>query len=811
MTNELKQFQEWVELNDVRSVDGKINSSSRDKMVKLLNTQLNGKTCIDIATGKNVGLEMWKLLLNCFNEKEIFGKNVKLDSFEQLLQSPTTPGNANSSSTPSHQMQKVEHFLDETCKVENENIKQLRLRFLCDLCRIQPSWFFTRFFTSNASEDDVLKLATKLIESYKFDLLNSMDMTYGLYPMHWAVMTSNIPLLRLFLKFRCEVNCEDLMLQGTPLHHIQTIKGHTNILEIVNILVEHRAGLYFERKRRGYTALHSILINLSISDVSYFLLNHIQEIVTESMPYPAVHGLIVHTVTSISKHKNGLEAERSREEIQVEIAGKIKFLHQRGIDIHTKDINGMNILHYACWFRYTVLVKYLLSAPFVKRDRLLVGDKFGRGCLFYAVDYPALKIWPDDEGSLTLEYLLKQKIDSNKNGCFQLNVVDLGHLEFIIINFLRLLKKNEAMQHIELFSRKFRNIGKPVDLKSRNSKEILGHVEGLVNKLHNSLNEVVPKYLDTVTLSGSVSEDTKINPLDEFDFLFKLKGISQDVSAGNFTIGDEVCLKSRTKHVCHNQTLNQYLYANFNNNVYNMLKQKTFWENLPFYWRTCYHLGGNPPDALVAPLCLKLIRDNQPDLDVDIDLVPIIALDDLPASMKEQIPHEIVDFITRKEWKWDVILRGKSDNARLSFSSIEKFILRRLRSEIKDAYTLAKRLLSRVDKTTEIDPEIITSYMFKNALFHELDPTNSYYLLDNDKDICLQTPEYINNDRISFVEFWTLKILNRLIQLFSTGNDVKIYCRPSVGFPDCPFFGDDDNDNPYIKVLNKCKDFLNNP
>lgn len=648
--------------------------------------------------------------------------------------------------------------------------------------------FFKRLFTSTASETDVLKLATKLIESYKVDL-NSMDMTYGLYPLHWAVMTSNIPLLRLFLKFRCDVNCEDLMLQGTPLHHIQTIKGHTSIFEIVSILIDKGAELQLERKRRGYTALHSILINLSISEVFEILKEHKQKFIPESMPYPAVHGLIVHTVTSISKHKNNQEAVLSRGEMQVEIAGKLKFLHQQGIDIHVTDINGMNILHYACWFRYTLLVKYLLSAPFVNRNQLLVGDKFGRGCLFYAMDYPALKIWPDEEGSLTLEYLLTQKKDSNRNGCFQINVVDLGHLEFIINNFCRLLKKNEAMQNIELLVRKFRNIGKPVDINSRNSQEITQHVQCLIDKLKTCLDKAVPKYLDTVTLSGSVSEGTKINPLDEFDFLFKLKIGITELSADKFTIGDEVCLKSSSPHVCHNQTLNQYLFSNFNNNVYNILKQKTFWENLPFHWRTCYHLGGNPPDALVAPLCLKLIRDNQPDLDMDIDLVPVIVLSDLPANMKQMIPPEIVEFITSTDFKWDVILRGKSENARLSFSSVEKFILRRLIPEIKEAYTLAKQLLSRVDKTTEIDPEIITSYMFKNALFHELDQKPSYYLLNNDKDICYQTPEYINNDRISFVEFWTLKILNRLIELFSKGNDVKIYCRPTVGFPDCPSLG----------------------
>lgn len=138
----LKFFQKCVKLNDVSEVNKSINLSSTDRTFKLVNTQVNGKTCIDIATDTNVGLEIWTLLLENFDTNAVFDQKFQSTSLEQLLQSPFIPGNPISSVTPSHQIQKVELFLEKTCKVEHEIIKQLRLRYLCDLCRIEISWFF---------------------------------------------------------------------------------------------------------------------------------------------------------------------------------------------------------------------------------------------------------------------------------------------------------------------------------------------------------------------------------------------------------------------------------------------------------------------------------------------------------------------------------------------------------------------------------------------------------------------------------------------------------------------------------------------
>ena len=126
------------------------------------------------------------------------------------------------------------------------------------------------------------------------------------------------------------------------------------------------------------------------------------------MPFPFIHGLIVHPVASI-KQNSMLEKDalKVRRDDQNDIIQKLIVVEKHKIDINTKDINGMTILHFSCWLRYTDVVKHILAKS---KLPLLQKDKFGRGCLYYAMTQPARNIWPETENLSTLRYILDPSI-----------------------------------------------------------------------------------------------------------------------------------------------------------------------------------------------------------------------------------------------------------------------------------------------------------------------------------------------------------------------------------------------------------------
>lgn len=230
-----------------------------------IDAKLNGKSSIDLASDKDVQLDIWELLLKHADEKTLAGENSVLESFEQLLQAPCfLHSHAHVPTSEIHvcQIKKVRHWLLLTKERTEKSVIKLRLHFLCELCRIIPS-----SSTVNASADDVEDLAVELIKDYKVNL-NSNATIYC--PLHWAVTTSNVPLLNLFLEHGANIDCLDRFFNGSPLHLICDIKGQPRILEIVEILVDGGASLTIERNQRGYTALHSIIINLNPVELDIF-------------------------------------------------------------------------------------------------------------------------------------------------------------------------------------------------------------------------------------------------------------------------------------------------------------------------------------------------------------------------------------------------------------------------------------------------------------------------------------------------------------------------------------------------------------
>lgn len=178
--------------------------------------------------------------------------------------------------------------------------------------------------------------------------------------------------------------------------------------------------------------------------------------------------------------------------------------------------------------------------------------------------------------------------------------------------------------------------------------------------------------------------------------------------------------------------------------------------------------------------------------------------------MNDLIPPKIVHFVNNSEHlKWDIIVR--ENHARLSFSSIEKLILRNLQPALKDAYSLAKCLVGCVPEMNRVSPflQYITSYILKNGLFLELDPILSYSLIDN--RICKFSTQHgiqmaqQDTDKRN----WTSKILKRLIKIFDQEDSVNIYCFPAMSVPLIFMAGNDDfGCNQYVRVLNQCLKLL---
>ncbi|XP_052071575.1 uncharacterized protein LOC127709913 isoform X1 [Mytilus californianus] len=365
-------------------------------------------------------------------------------------------------------------------------------------------------------------------------------------------------------------------------------------------------------------------------------------------------------------------------------------------------------------------------------------------------------------------------------------------------------------------------------------------VTKLVNKISEHLTKIDTNFQSKIELAGSISEETKILPLDEFDFQFHLIPLSPRFYFDTFEQANEVALKDIRKDmkvkkeditdIVHNgKSLSWNIYETFNSHIYSVLNSNDFWKDSPFYWnflpiaksvewiQTTLVVGS----SLTSPLRLKWIGMEARDLTINIDLVPVIVKQHISDVIQNLIPSRVTNFITHREYQWHAICRN-SDFARLSFLNVERCILMRLMTEVKDAYKLTKSLRSFCDSASYCSPEIITSYMLKNALFFELDPQLSYGLL-NDQMVfhSCYTPShelalrlmrynlaYSLRNRTAYIQIWALKILQRLKVWFATENCAFVYCRPTVEFPDSYEVRDEYRENPYLKALSRMTDLL---
>ena len=372
-------------------------------------------------------------------------------------------------------------------------------------------------------------------------------------------------------------------------------------------------------------------------------------------------------------------------------------------------------------------------------------------------------------------------------------------------------------------------------LKENDAAYIKKDIHHLIDKLAKELEEIEPRFLSKVQLGGSVSEGTKLKPPNEFDFQFHLMAISHCCVIDELKSNNDVSLAIAPSPDCYplikdlmqpDLSVNKALFDAFHSAVYKVIGKTLFWKGLPFYWHhhnlavSAKHTTVFDKDKLTKPFRLKWVGLDDGDIDISVDLVPILVIDHLPDNVLAMIPDEIIEFVDKANFKWHVVCRD-SDDGRLSFFPAEKYVLCRLMPELRQSYTLAKTISKYCCEVFGLDSDNITSYMFKNALFYELDPNTSFGLVTRQVMVfkpvnhyqtkvllsMKETIESVIADTESFIQGWTLKIFDRLERWFSSGDGVHVYCRPSVTFPDIMVL-EVDHENPHLKSLQKFKEIL---
>ena len=376
-------------------------------------------------------------------------------------------------------------------------------------------------------------------------------------------------------------------------------------------------------------------------------------------------------------------------------------------------------------------------------------------------------------------------------------------------------------------------------LNEADARYIKRDIQCLIDKLAKELKEIEPRFHSKVLLAGSVSEGTKLKPPNEFDFQFHLTEISHCFVIDELKAGNDVSLAIKPSNNCGplikntmqpGVSVNKALFDAFHSAVYKVVQNYSFWKDLPFYWHhhnlavSATHGRVFDKDSLTAPFRLKWVGPQQSDIDISVDLVPILVVESLPDNALTVIPDRIIEFVDKANIKWHIVLRD-SDDGRLSFFPIEKYILCRLMPELRQSYTLSKAISKYCCDIYGIDSDYITSYMLKNALFYELDPILSFSLAAS--TIMVYNPvnqwhakvlasmsetldSKVAETGSSFIQGWTWKIFDRLERWFSSGDGVHVYCRPSETFPDV-IVVDLDHENPQLKSLQKFKGILELP
>ena len=422
-------------------------------------------------------------------------------------------------------------------------------------------------------------------------------------------------------------------------------------------------------------------------------------------------------------------------------ATALEYLLKRGFDINMRDSEGKTVLDYADISRNEcskVIKEFVSKASGIKATIIEteIIQMFEAGTPSKEVYVKNTEKEANEMDTRVTNNFDEPNADNNKR---RENNVNLEEQTFKSANSTS-VKNTLRNKSVGVLLNDLKN----VVLENNKIRHILIDMHILVNKIAQELGNAEPRFLANIELAGSVSEGTKLKPPNEFDFQFHLMAVSQSCVIEEL-FGNLVQLTVNTSHdsdlikdMLHpTVSLNEALFSAFHIAVYKVLSNEGFWQNLPFHWY-CHNMSVSMTHkkavgamgTLTAPFHLRWAGPQEPDINISVDLVPVIVMEQLPEAILEEIPDEVISFVEESNMKWHVVCR-RAKYARLSFFAVERWILCRLLPELRKAYTLAKAVSKYCCDKLGCEAEYITSYMLKNALFYELDPDISYSLLDD--------------------------------------------------------------------------------
>ncbi|XP_052071576.1 uncharacterized protein LOC127709913 isoform X2 [Mytilus californianus] len=367
---DIQAFASLVTRNDTKGCKEILLSSNYNTKEKLVNSIIKGyKTVLHMAADQKVVPEIWNLILPYASEINLFEG---IQSPLQKIIPYADPEQNRKYFTlgflqPIYQFHKIRSWLEMTKNVTSENVKTYRNHFLCKLCRLRGSDEL-----GNISKTDIIEFAGDLIQTYNTDPNGDSEHR----PLLWAMETANLPLLSLFLSVGADANCRDDD-DFTPLLYSLFLQGSDVSLDIVLLLVKHNADINISEPEGIFTAFHNLLLLLTPEDLNIFMKKCSPKVKLSSncaLPLPPIHGLLVRGLSDSIYRMD-------KEKMQTDIITKVEILSKYGLDLYQSDLHGRTILHYASWFRFARLLKFLLNVgcrPFVK-------DAFGRTCLHYSI------------------------------------------------------------------------------------------------------------------------------------------------------------------------------------------------------------------------------------------------------------------------------------------------------------------------------------------------------------------------------------------------------------------------------------------
>eukprot|EP00794_Sanderia_malayensis_P009363 gene9363-10350_t len=266
-------------------------------------------------------------------------------------------------------------------------------------------------------------------------------------------------------------------------------------------------------------------------------------------------------------------------------------------------------------------------------------------------------------------------------------------------------------------------------------------VHTLVQRIADGVKQKDARMAFTPILSGSMSEETKIGNVDEFDYLLYMDVVSdmcivsESVVPGFVHVSAKQTLTHEQKRGIFREgdnaivanVLGSYLYRL----IQSVLGNSQLWQSLHFYWEDG-PLSILEANASISNLVIKCAGTG---LEISIDLAPVIRLKQwLPKNVRLESPFLRVPIkafgslivVTKQAPEHETFEGGREIYLRLSYSHVEKEIFLSLPANLKESYILAKILISTnvlpsLRPRELAGPMSISSYLLKMAFFTMLE------------------------------------------------------------------------------------------